>query len=80
MGAGASSKRDAQETRRSLWSDVGGRVGTRVPLCEQEERIPGDQPFGFLTPYLERLRLRVALLVELGPDAPDASSVPRTTW
>src|SRR6185369_15797599 len=28
---------------------------------------------GRLTPYLERLRLRLALLVLLGPTAPDAS-------
>src|SRR6478736_6509947 len=35
---------------------------------------------GRFTPYFERLRLRVALLVLLGPAAPDASSVPRTTW
>jgi len=35
---------------------------------------------GRFTPYFERLRLRLALLVELGPAAPEASSVPRTTW
>jgi len=32
------------------------------------------QAFGRLTPYFERLRLRLALLVELGPEAPDAST------
>jgi hypothetical protein len=33
-----------------------------------------------LTPYFERERLRFALFVDEGPIAPDASSVPRTTW
>src|SRR5262249_60027581 len=36
--------------------------------------------FGRLTPYFERLALRLALFVLLGPEAPDESSVPRTTW
>src|SRR5205085_3868775 len=36
-------------------------------------------PFGRFTPYFERLRLRFALFVLEGPEAPEASSVPRTT-
>src|SRR5688500_17922321 len=52
-----------------------------LTLQNGRESLGGaSHALGRLTPYFERLRLRFALLVELGPDAPDASSVPRTTW
>jgi hypothetical protein len=61
-----------------------GHVSSRSLLGVEVRRVLGSfsaiSGLGRLTPYLERLRLRVALLVELGPEAPDASRVPRTTW
>src|SRR6185369_12906293 len=69
--------------RRGIWvplvSGFGAEGAVRRPGAPSFN--PGSaQAFGRLTPYFERLRLRVALLVELGPAAPDASRVPRTTW
>jgi len=67
---------------------VGGAT-YQVPVEVRPERRRGmgdfllgtfDYAFGRFTPYFERLRLRFALFVELGPTAPDASNVPRTTW
>src|SRR5580658_9337117 len=59
--------------RRGIGFSRGSR-GVSGGLC------PPDHALGRLTPYLERLRLRLTLLVDDGPIAPEASSVPRTTW
>ena len=64
----------------SLSLYFGSGVMRRFGTSRRRGMVQPSHAFGRFTPYLERLRFRLALFVEDGPIAPAASSVPRTTW